>query len=177
MRYFAMIDGRKCGPYTLDELADAGVRPDTYVWCKGMPDWQHAEEVADICRFFRQYIFNMMHPAPEPAAQAQGQPIPPQIIYVSQLPPASTLFLAIFTTLACFPPTGIVAIIYSTKATKAWIEAQKTNPQSGASPYSEKEKEELKRLAHDYSRSAKMWTGITFFLGVIFYAFLSHKFF
>ncbi len=43
MRYFAMIDGERRGPFGLDELADAGVRPDTYVWCKGMSDWEKAE--------------------------------------------------------------------------------------------------------------------------------------
>ena len=33
-----------------------GVRPDTYVWCKGMDDWMPADEVPDICRYFRQRL-------------------------------------------------------------------------------------------------------------------------
>lgn len=62
MRYFAMIDGERRGPFELDALADVGVRPDTYVWCKGMADWEKAEDVAEICRWYRQRIFGLMHP-------------------------------------------------------------------------------------------------------------------
>lgn len=56
MKYFAMIEGRQYGPMELDDLVREGVRPDTYVWCKGMPDWIQAEEVPDICRYFRQRL-------------------------------------------------------------------------------------------------------------------------
>ena len=35
MRYFAMIGGEQRGPYELTELSEAGVTPETYVWCKG----------------------------------------------------------------------------------------------------------------------------------------------
>ncbi|MBD5283154.1 MAG: DUF4339 domain-containing protein [Bacteroides sp.] len=62
MKYFAMINGERKGPYTLDELAEAGVTPETYVWSKGMKDWEKAEEVADICRYFRQRIAALQHP-------------------------------------------------------------------------------------------------------------------
>ena len=37
--------------------------------------------------------------------------------------------------------------------------------------YSDKEREKLRAEAHDYARQAKMWAGITFFLGIIVYAF------
>lgn len=53
MKFFAMIDGRQVGPIALEDIVEAGVRPDTYVWAKGMSDWAHASEVPDICRFFR----------------------------------------------------------------------------------------------------------------------------
>lgn len=56
MKYFAMIGGRRYGPMELDEMVREGVRPSTYVWCKGMEDWVKAEEVPDICRYFRQRL-------------------------------------------------------------------------------------------------------------------------
>lgn len=56
MKYFAMIEGRQYGPMALDEMPRVGVRPDTYVWCKGMTDWIEAAEVPDICRYFRQRL-------------------------------------------------------------------------------------------------------------------------
>ena len=40
----------------LDDMPREGVRPDTYVWCKGMADWMKADEVPDICRYFRQRL-------------------------------------------------------------------------------------------------------------------------
>lgn len=74
MRYFAMIDGQRHGPLELDQLIEAGVRPSTYVWCKGMDDWEKAEDVADICRYFRQHIFDMMHPAKRYENPSQNHP-------------------------------------------------------------------------------------------------------
>lgn len=62
MRYFAMIDGRQYGPMELDDLVKEGVRPDTYVWCKGMDDWTEASEVPDICRYFRQRLSGTLPP-------------------------------------------------------------------------------------------------------------------
>lgn len=59
MKYFAMIGGVQRGPFDLDRLVEEGVRPDTYVWCKGMDDWTQANEVPDICRFFRQRLAGM----------------------------------------------------------------------------------------------------------------------
>ena len=56
MKYFAMIGGRQYGPMELDDMPREGVRPDTYVWCKGMDDWMPADEVPDICRYFRQRL-------------------------------------------------------------------------------------------------------------------------
>ena len=56
MKYFAMIDGHQYGPMDLEDMVKEGVRPDTYVWCKGMPDWALASDVPDICRYFRQRL-------------------------------------------------------------------------------------------------------------------------
>ena len=56
MKYFAMIGGQQYGPMELDDMVKEGVRPDTYVWCKGMDDWCVASEVPDICRYFRQRL-------------------------------------------------------------------------------------------------------------------------
>lgn len=51
-----MIDGHQYGPMEIEDLAREGVRPDTYVWCKQMEDWERAEDVPDICRYFRQRL-------------------------------------------------------------------------------------------------------------------------
>ena len=91
MKYFAMIGGRRYGPMDLDGLVREGVRPDTYVWCKGMPDWIKAEEVPDICRYFRQRLSGTLpsQKAPGPQEQARLKAIDEeeQERLLSQLPP------------------------------------------------------------------------------------------
>ncbi len=36
MKYFAVIDKKQIGPCSIEELVEAGLRPDNYVWCKGI---------------------------------------------------------------------------------------------------------------------------------------------
>lgn len=197
MLYFAMIDGQQRGPYKLEELPDAGVRPDTYVWCKGMADWEKAEDVADICRLYRLRIFDMMHgglvkdssirgeqqqdsatsedpyaavPARfrefarragvDPAEFGEINPEPD----ISR-PPMPTLFISLLATIFCSPITGLVGVYYSFKAMKAWKESERQD--QGGNLYTRAERRDLKLKAHDYSRRAKMWIGITFFVGII----------
>ena len=204
MRYFALIDGERRGPYELAELSQAGVRPDTYVWCKGMADWEKAEDVADICRHFRQTIFDRMHPSPAPPPASPDTMQPPQSAEGYEnvplrfrrmvrdsgeappefrkedrdvnRPPAPTLMPAIFLMFFCFPPTGLVAVYYSFKARRFWVESLKSESKGQSPLYTDEERTSLRTSARDYDRKAKMWVGITFFLGMIFYAFLGHKF-
>lgn len=188
MKYFAIIEGEQKGPFELDQLANAGVRPSTYVWCKGMPDWEKAEDVADICRMFRNRLYDLLHPGNveaemriketpayhEPGDNAGSPPALPtrfdryltdsdshiptleelDSLQNKDVPPTNVLPLAIIATILFFPPTGIIAIYFSYKTKKAW-------------------KDGLHDEAHENCRSAKMWTGITFCLGLILYALLA----
>lgn len=185
-KYYAMIDGEQKGPFSLEELPKAGVRPSTYIWCKGMPDWQKAEENADVCRLFRNHLYDIMHPTAQPTVinpqvssvddrwkvkpdepkgppksrfdgfleQAGEDPLPTiEEIEEKQdktLPPVSMIGYAWLVTIFCFFPTGIVALVYAYKSKKTWNKGDNKG-------------------AHEYSRRAKMWTGITFFIGIIGY--------
>ena len=184
MKFYAMIDGEQKGPFSLEELPAAGVRPSTYIWCKGLPDWQKAEDNPDVCRLFRNRLYDIMHPGPDqgtgPASeldkykvspdeptptnrsrfdyflQQSGQSLPTlEEIEASEntdTPPMNMVAYA-WLTVIFFLPTAIAAIIFAYKSKKQWKEGNHI-------------------LAHGYCRSAKMWTGISFFLGLIFYAFL-----
>lgn len=66
-----MIDGEQKGPMNLEDLAEAGVRPDTYVWCKSLPDWMKASDVPDICRYFRLRLSNSLPLSTQPPAKEQ----------------------------------------------------------------------------------------------------------
>lgn len=185
-KYYAMIEGEQKGPFTLEELPSAGVRPSTYIWCKGLPDWQKAEDNADVCRLFRNHLYDMMHPAdtireipndelekyrvkpdaphgPYPTRfdkylQETGEdPLPTLEEIDSQkdtsTPPVSMIGYAWLVTIFCFFPTGIAALVYSYKSRHAWVKGNN-------------------KVSHEYNRLAKMWTGITAFLGLIGYGLL-----
>ena len=186
-KYYAMIDGEQKGPFLLEELPSAGVRPSTYIWCKGMADWEKAEDNADVCRLFRNHLYDIMHPAdndpsfsspisdqgddrwkvkpdephgPYPSRfdgflqQAGEDPLPTLEDLDSQqdktTPPISMVGYAWLVTIFCCIPVGIVALVYAYKSKNAWKKGDSV-------------------LSHEYCRRAKMWTGISFFLGVIGY--------
>lgn len=192
MRYFAMIDGERKGPFELDQLKDAGVRPDTYVWCKGMDDWEQAAEVADICRYWRQHIAELMSPPHLPALSqgeesgpqgpsGAGEGSSPEQQMLRQIlgpendnmlnpdpafletPPANMMIWAVLATLLCLPPTGFVAIYCSWQSSRIWKTVANLKGD---------EKKEAQKSSHDFARMAKMWVGITFFLGLILWSFI-----
>lgn len=85
-----MIGGRQYGPMELDDMVREGVRPETYVWCKGMPDWMQASEVPDICRYFRQRLSGTLpsqKTAPVDTSRLQAMDDEEQERLLSQLPP------------------------------------------------------------------------------------------
>lgn len=182
-KYYAMIDGERKGPFTIEELPAAGVRPSTYIWCKGLPDWQKAEENADVCRLFRNHLYDIMHPSPKDENENSGdddkwkvKPDEPHGPYPSRfdrflqetgndplptldeidsrqdksVPPVSMIGYAWVVTIFCCVPTGIVALIYAYKTKSLWKKGED-------------------EAAHECSRKAKLWTGISFFLGLIGY--------
>jgi len=157
--YFARQGERQTGPFTLEELPGAGVTPDTYVWCKGMEDWRKAEEIAEISRFFRVRILDMMHP-PVPVEEAQ-----PEEAAYSRIPedapddntaPRTFLTESVIVTLFC-SLIGLVGIFYAARCRKAWTAGNK-------------------EASRNYSRLAKMWCGISFFFGFITLAFYMPRF-
>lgn len=187
LKYYAMIDGEQKGPFSLEELPKAGVRPSTYIWCKGMPDWEKAEDNADVCRLFRNHLYDIMHPtdngiavnspkAADDAGRWKVQPDQPKDPHASRFdsflqqagenplptldeidaqqdkstPPVSMVGYAWLVTIFCFWPTGIAALAYAYKSKRSW----KNGDNDGA---------------HNYCRLAKMWTGISLFIGLIIY--------
>lgn len=178
-KYFAFIDGRQLGPFELNQLVEAGVRPSTYVWCKGMPDWDRADKVEEIRDLFRHHIEEKMvvrEPESSPAVEVDRKPepsespalrfgrIPEPVEQEADIntPPQVSMTLAILSLILCFPLTGIAAVYFAYKAQRSWNESSK---------YKEKS-EELKKKSHEYERLAKMWLGLTVAFGLIFWTFL-----
>lgn len=151
MEIYIHSNGSNMGPYSLEQLKDLGISPDTPVWYNGLPDWTPAG-VAPATRelFFAPSPDKAIVPA-EPSAEAQATPAsgesappvpgaqqgynPNQGYYGGQGynpqgypygpgqqgPPPSYLAWAIISTLCCCMPFGIVAIIYASKVNGLWL--------------------------------------------------------
>lgn len=199
MKYFIVIEGEQQGPYQLEELIERGVRPGTYVWCKGMSDWQRADEVPEICRLFRNHLSGLIHPTSEESQEnrtpdSEASPydsIPPLFRHAveksgippgppldlsenKEEPPRVSLTIAILTALLCFPPTGFIAIYYTFRAQQTW--RRHIKEEQARDPMQNKDRQtDLRDMAHDYARLSKMWTGLTISLGLIFFTVIFSK--
>ncbi|RRD00828.1 DUF4339 domain-containing protein [Prevotella sp. OH937_COT-195] len=58
MEYYVIIDGRKCGPFSREELRSKFITPDTPVWRNSMADWTPARNIPEIA--------DILQPEPTP---------------------------------------------------------------------------------------------------------------
>lgn len=145
MRKYYYTDGvATFGPFTLEELAEAGITPETKVWFRELKQWQPAGAVPELSEVFKD--------VPPPPINATTSPTRPASLSAVMSdpdpgrPPKTWLVEAILVTLFCCMVFGIVAIVYA-----AGVES--------------------KYNAGDYagavkaSNDAKKWVTISFLLG------------
>src|SRR5689334_11362710 len=68
-KYYIVADGAKRGPYGKHELESLGLRRETLVWRKGLPDWVAAGRVPELLDVFDE-------PPPLPGAAPPPAPAP-----------------------------------------------------------------------------------------------------
>ena len=133
MKYYIYRNGRQEGPYEAQTIVNMHLSNDTYVWNETMKDWQPITTVPELLQQtpppsyqpnygqqnygqqnygqqnYGQQNYGQQNYNPAPAyATNQGQS--------SRVPcPSTHMALAIITTIMCCLPTGIVAIMKSTK--------------------------------------------------------------
>lgn len=186
-KYFAFLDGEEKGPFSLSQLSDVGVRPSTYVWCKGMSDWQRADSVEEIKQYFKSHVVPDHSPSepiiinPQGPAAAGSQPSPEQRpssrprfsrFGISEedapepepdlnAPPQVSMGLAMLS-LVFFFPGAFAAIYYTKRAVSTWRG-------SFSDKLDAETVTEMRKKAHDDARLSKMWIGLSIALGIIFW--------
>lgn len=136
MNYWIITDNTQRGPLTAEELSqDPALNADTPVWHEGLPDWTKAALVPELAAIlaaragaapqpqqqpqyqqpYQQPPYQQQYQQPyyQPFGQPYGQPTPDQM-------PSTYLVWAILATICCCIPTGVVAIIYSSKVSPAF---------------------------------------------------------
>jgi len=84
MEYWTIIDDRHAGPYTVDELIEMGLKPESPVWTSGLPDWVEASEIEELRVAIESRAVSQASapeasspaPAPEPEPSAEFPPAP-----------------------------------------------------------------------------------------------------
>lgn len=196
MKFFARIDNQQIGPLSLAQLVEAGIRPSTYVWTKGMPCWQKAEDVPDICRAMRRHLAGL---DPETGAElaviASSSPksaydnsvsandstqqpdinkSPRMFLRNMPEPTDSTDYSARPQGVSVIMAIAATVLCFPFTGLVAIYYAMKCNArwkmslQEGLSPH---ERDVQQRMAHNDARIYRMMIGITFFIGLIMIGF------
>ena len=110
MDYYIIRDNRRQGPFSMEQLKEAGLARDTKVWREGLAGWTDAADVPELADL-------ALPPAPPPLGEtgrgANETERPPM--------PKTWLAESIVVTLLCCIVFGIIAIIYSTQVESNYL--------------------------------------------------------
>ena len=88
MEFHLIRNGKQEGPFTVEELSQQGITPESEVWAPGMADWQQAGDVPELTAVLQRAEFEASQQAAR-AAENQatvGQPYDP-VVPPTQVPP------------------------------------------------------------------------------------------
>lgn len=181
LKYFARINKTTEGPFSLSELVEAGIRPSTYIWHKGLADWIQASEDPEVCRGMRRYLAgfnpetgelrvreNTVAPQQRDDTPVKGSmrimlrnfPESDAQPDYSLKPTGVSAVMAFVMTICCFPVTGIMAVFFAMRCKANWKMSEQPD-------MDEKTRVAFRRKSHDDARLYRMMIGITFFIGLI----------
>lgn len=138
-RYFYSDGKNNHGPYTVEELKEKTISPETLVWCEGMEDWQPARQVPEL------QVVLQSSPPPLRSSAATGRTENPML---HEKPPRTWLVESILVTIFCCLPFGIIGIVNASKVESRFYAQDMTG-------------------AIRASREAGKWTQIGFWIGLI----------
>ena len=88
MEFHLIRNGKQEGPFSVEELAQKGITPESEVWAPGMADWQQAGDVAELTAVLQRAEFEASQQAARAAENqaTMGQPYDP-VVPPTQAPP------------------------------------------------------------------------------------------
>ena len=81
MEFHLIVNGKQEGPFTIEELGQKGINPESEVWAPGMADWQQAGDVPELTAVLQRAEFEASQQAARMAeSQAtMGEPFEPSV--------------------------------------------------------------------------------------------------
>ena len=88
MEFHLIRNGKQEGPFSIEELTQQGLTPESEVWAPGMSDWQQAGDVAELTAVLQRAEFEAAQQAARAAENraTMGQPYEPDVA-PTQAPP------------------------------------------------------------------------------------------
>lgn len=114
MQYFYYVNGSQYGPVSLDILRQRGITSDTLVWREGLSTWVKAGELPELSSLFLNNNASGQPPFPQQSYTQYNNASSAQSYNTLQnkpIKPENYLVWAILSTIFCFFPFGIVAIV------------------------------------------------------------------
>ena len=84
MEFHLIKNGKQEGPFTVEELSQQGITPESEVWAPGMADWQQAGDVPELTAVLQRAEFE----AAQQAARMAENQTPTGMPYEPQVPPS-----------------------------------------------------------------------------------------
>lgn len=126
-QYWLMAGAQRLGPMSFQEAVKQITDPTTPVWHDGLTDWTPAGELPEFASLFRINVeqpfgagYGQPYSAGQPYGQQPYQQPYRQPVADDEAMPSTYLAWSIVTMLLCCLPTGIVALVYSTKVSARW---------------------------------------------------------
>lgn len=81
MEFHLIRNGKQEGPFSVEELAQLGITPESEVWAPGMADWKQAGDVAELTAVLQRAEFEAAQAAARSTENQTpiGQPYDPQV--------------------------------------------------------------------------------------------------
>jgi len=89
MEFHLIVNGKQEGPFSVEELSQKGITPESEVWAPGMDDWKQAGDVAELTAVLQRAEFEASQAAARAAENqaTMGQPYEPSYT-PNQVPPS-----------------------------------------------------------------------------------------
>ena len=145
MEFHLIVNGKQEGPFSIEELGQKGITPESEVWAPGMAEWQQAGDVPELTAVLQRAEFEASQQAARAAENqaTMGQPYEPSVPPTQappQIPPRMPIQDDVKKKNGCTPwlvAALILAILFATmvftcpsradheaaiqEVTKAWV--------------------------------------------------------
>lgn len=127
IQYYYLNGTTKMGPFSLETLKHAPIKPDTLVWNNSLTDWVEARTLPELQIFFVTSPQNTIPPIPQTNPYFQPNTyngtFSQQYNRFNAPPPMpdNYMVLAVLSLLFCFWPFSIVSIVYASKVSSYYI--------------------------------------------------------